>query len=206
MAKVEVEHIGSIDKKQFVELIKYFQKEGKFLGEKKRFSMIYNSSNKSVREVKDDLVDIKVRVTNGQAEFTFKYGKWSGHHARKEYNFEFETEKFGDFIEFMKLIGYKKYVLMANTKYDYEYKGIVFSLVEVPNYCYYFEAELMVDQDNIERAHQKLDIETAKLGIQSLDQEKFYDLLDEMNNRPGFKVDTEKTQFEEIKKRFKDYF
>lgn len=206
MAKVEVEHIGSIDKNKFDELAKKFLKEGKFLGEKRRFSMICCASNKSVREVKDDPVDIKVRITNGQAEFTFKYGKWGGHHARKEYNFEFETEKFADFIEFLKLIGYKKYVLMANTKYDYEYRGIVFSLVDVPNYCYYFEAEILADEKDVEAAHKKMDKEISKLGIEALNQEKFYDLLDAMNNRPGYKIDIEKTPFEEIKERFKDYF
>lgn len=206
MAKIEVEHIGSIDKNKFVELTKKFRKEGKFLGEKRRFSMIYCASNNSIREAKDDLIDIKVRVTNGQAEFTFKYGKWSGHHARKEYNFEFETEKFGDFIEFLKLIGYKKYVLMANTKYDYKYKGITFSLVDVPNYCYYFEAEILVDEKDVEAAHKKMDKEISRLGIEALNQEKFYDLLDGMNNRPGHRVDIEKTSFKEIKQRFKDYF
>jgi len=206
MPRIEVEHIGSIDKNKFNELTKKFQKEGKFLGEKRRFSMIYSTSNKSVREVKDDLVDIRVRVTNGQAEFTFKYGKWSGHHARKEYNFEFETEKFGDFIEFLKLIGYKKYVLMANTKYDYEYGGIVFSLVDVPNYCYYFEAEILVNEKDVEAAHIKMDKEIAKLGIKALNQEKFYDLLDAMNSRPGHRVDIEKTSFDQIKKKFINYF
>ncbi len=206
MSKIEVEHRGLISSKEFEKLKSFFTKEGKFLGQKKRFSMILNTSHKTVREVKDDPVDLKIRVTNGQAEVAFKYGKWSGKDARKEFNFDFETEKFADFMEFLKLIGFSKFVLMANTKYDYLYRGVVFSLVEVPNWGHYFEAEILTDENNVVKADQIINSGLKKLGLKILDEEGFYDLLDGFNNREGYRVDLNKTPFSEIKDRFIEYF
>ncbi|MFA7243839.1 MAG: CYTH domain-containing protein [Patescibacteria group bacterium] len=205
MSQMEVEHRGLLTAEKFEHLNSFLSKEGTFLGKKKRFSMIKSASIKSIREVKDDPVDLKIRITNGQAELACKYGKWSGKDARKEYNFEFETKKFTDFIEFLKILGFTKYVLMANTKYDYEYRGVEFAVVEVPDWGHYFEAEILTDEENVADANKILDKEIDALGLKVLGEEEFYDLLDELNSRPGYRIDLEKDKLSDILEKFKEY-
>ena len=205
MAKVEVEHRGRLSQERFLELKEYFSKNAKFIGRKKRFSIIYVTSEDFVREVKDDPVDLKLRITNGKPEVALKYGKWSGKDARREFEFKIEKEQFIDFAEFLKILGYKKAVLMANTKYDYLYKGTTLSLVEVPDWGHYFEAEILVDENKIVSADQKVEKILSHLKLKVLNEEEFFELLDEFNNRPGYKVDLEKVKISELLKKYKDF-
>lgn len=206
MTKYEVEHRGLLTAEKYDELIRFFDKNAKNCGTKKRFSIIYSTSKKSVREIKDDPIDLKLRVTNGKSEIALKYGKWSGKDARREFGFEIDTDQYDDFIEFLKILGYHKAVLMDNIKHDYIYRGIEFSLVEVPHWGYYFEAEIMSNEKEIDKANKKLDSEIAALGLVVLGEQEFYDLLDEFNNRPGYRIDLKKVTPDELRIRFGKYF
>lgn len=206
MANIEVEHRGLLSAKKFNELKKFFNANGKFIGTKKRFSMINNTSDKTVREVKDDPIDLKLRITNKKPELAIKYGKWSGKDARKEFNFFLEEDKYDDMLEFLQIMGFNKFVIMVNTKYDYGYRGIEFSLVEVPEWGYYFEAEISTKQGMEKEAEKKIDREIAALGLKVLNEEEFYDLLDDLNNRDGFRIDLRKISFKNIQNKFSDYF
>lgn len=205
MAKIEVEHRGLLTKGKFNELKTFFEKEGKFLSEKKRFSIIYTSGNQ-VEDDKDILIDIKLRITNKKAELAIKHGKWSGKDARKEFNFFIDNEKFEDMIEFLKIISYHHVALMANTKLDYLFNDIEFSLVTVPEWGHYFEAEILTDEKSKDEANKKINKELNKLGLHVLDENGFYKLLNELNDRDGYRLDLDKVDFKEIKKRFSEYF
>lgn len=206
MAKVEVEHRGRLTTEKYNELLKFFEKNGRSSGIKKRFSIIYATSKKTVREDKDNPIDLKLRITNGQPEIALKYGKWSGNDARKEFGFHIDPDQYDDFLEFLNILGYNKAVIMANTKQDYIYHGVEFSLVEVPGWGHYFEAEILIDDDKIDDANKKIDAEIKLLGLKVLSEEDFYDLLDELNNRPGCRVDLDKKSIDKLKKKYKDYF
>ena len=206
MAKIEVEQRGLISRDRFFELKDFFTQNGSMIDTKKRFSMIVNNVATTVREAKDELIDIKLRITNKKPELAVKYGKWSGKDSRQEFNFFLEEDQFDDMLAFLKIIGYEKYVLMANTKYDYLYNDIEFSLVEVPNWGYYFEAEISTEPDNIDSAMKKIDKELNDLKLKTLNEEDFYDLLDELNGRDGYKIDLKKTSFSKLKEKFSDYF
>lgn len=206
MAKIEVEHRGLLTPNKYTELLSFFENNGKFIDVKKRFTLINNTSNESVREVKEELIDIKLRVTNKKPELAVKYGKWSGKDARREFNFFLEEDQYSEMLEFLKILGYKKFALMANTKHDYSYHGIDFSLVEVPEWGYYFEAEIVSDAQSAQEADKQLDAEIKSLGLSVLTDEEYYDLLDSLNNRPDYKVDFGKSELSEIKKRFSEYF
>lgn len=206
MSKIEVEHRGLLTLDKFKELKSFFEKNGKALEIKKRFTFVYNSSKSSVREVKEEVIDIKLRITNKKPELAVKYGKWSGKDARREFNFFLDEDQFPEMLEFLKILGYKKFVLMANTKYDYLYNGIEFSLVEVPEWGYYFEAEIVTDEESAAEADKLLDSEIKKFKLHVLDEEEYYDLLDELNNRDGFRIDLDKVDFPRIQQHFAEYF
>ncbi len=207
MTKIEVEHRGAMKEGKFHELKAFFDKEGEFLGINERFSVIYSQrKDDQIKEVFEDPKDLKVRITNGKGELVLKYGKWSGNDARKEFLFPIEKEKFDEMIEFLKILGFYHGVLQATKTYLYRYKEIDFSLVEVPGWGYYFEAEVVTVSSDIEKVNERITKECEDLGIEVLDHKGFCKLLESLNARPGHRFNFKKEEFSEIKKRFSEYF
>ncbi len=207
MTKVEVEHRGELSKDKFYKLKAFFDEEGDFLGSNERFSVIYSQQeDDESKEVYENPIDLKVRLTNKKGELVLKYGKWSGSDARKEFIFPIEKQKFEEMIEFLEILGHYHGVLQATTTHLYRYKEVEFSLVDVPNWGYYFEAEIVTESTKIEEANKKIEKECRELGIEVLDHQGFVKLLSSLNDRPGFRFNLKKEDFSEIKKRFKNYF
>ena len=207
MKQIEVEHRGIITEKKFNELKSFFHKNGKFLGEKERFSIIYfQSKSKNSEDRKDDLIDLKLRITDGKTELVMKYGKCSGSDSRKEFLFEIDSEKFDQMVEFLEILGFRHGVLQATTTHTFLYKQIEFALVTVPNWGYYFEAEIVTDKKSVKTADARIYKQCSDLGLKVPDEDAFWKLLDSLNSRDGFKFDLEHQDFSQIKKRFQDYF
>ncbi len=207
MTKVEVEHRGRLSKEKFHQLKTFFDKEADFLTLNERFSVIYSQQKDDKnKEVYEHLIDLKVRITNGQGELVLKYGKWSGNDARKEFLFPIEREKFEEMIEFLKILGHYHGVLQATKTHLYRYKKVEFSLVDVPDWGYYFEAEIVTSPEDIETANEKIRKECKELDLEVLDHEGFCKLLASLNNRPGHRFNFKEQDFKEIKNRFEKYF
>jgi len=207
--KIEVECRGSLAEEKFKKLNRFFRKNGKFLGKKERFSVIYfitENEVKKIKEMKDVTIDLKFRITNKKSELVLKYGKWGGGDTRKEFSFSIDSNKFDQMIEFLKILGFYHGVFNATKTYLYKYKDIEFALVEVPNCCYYFEAEMMVNKNNIEKANEKIRVECEKLNLKIFNDTALYKLLDKLNNRKGYRFNFKKQKFSILKKRFIDYF
>jgi len=207
MVKIEIEHRGKLTEKKLQELRSFFDEKGNFIEKKERFSIIY-SQNKE--EGSNDLchspIDLKLRITNKKPELVLKHGNWSGNDARKEFLFPVEPEKFEEMTEFLKILGHYHGVLQATVTYLYNYKGVDFSLVEVPGWGYYFEAEIITDEEEVDEANEKIKEVCDELSLKVLDHNGFCELLKSLNDRPGFRFNFEKENFFEIKKRFQSYF
>lgn len=207
MSKVEVEHRGRLTEKKFRKLKGFLKRKGKFIETKNRFSVIYSpSKGKESFKLNRSPVDLKVRITNKKAELVLKYGKWSGNDARKEFLFPIDSKKFGEMIEFLLILGFYYGVLQATKTHLYLYKGIEFALVKVPNWGYYFEAEIETKPDSVKKANKKITKECEKLGIGVLTDRDFCTLLESLNNRQGYRFNLKKQKFSGIKKRFSSYF
>lgn len=207
MAKVEVEHRGLLDKKEFEELKKFLRKNGKFIGVKNRFSVIYSpAKGKETFNLHKNHIDLKVRITNKKTELVLKYGKWSGNDARKEFLIPIDSEKFEEMTGLLFLLGFYCGVLQATKTHLFLYKGIEFSLVEVPNWGCYFEAEIATGSNGVKKANKKIAEECEKLNISVLNDKDFCKLLTDLNARPGYRFNFKKQHFSEIKKRFIRYF
>lgn len=206
MAKIEIEHRGLLTKKKFEELLDFFHKNGKFLGKKERFSIIYIQAKNSVAEDRDCEIDLKLRITNKLPELALKYGKWSGKDARKEFNLDIKKDQFWECVELLKILGYERCALMANTKNDFLYKNIEFSLVEVPDWGYYFEAEILADPKDITKYDKLIEKEVSALGLKVASEEEFVRLLDELNSRPGSRLEINDKTIKELRSKYADYF
>ena len=207
MKQYEVEHRGIITEKEYYKLKSFLEKNGKFLGEKDRFSVIYLQSRyKDAHKRKNELVDLKLRITNKTTELVMKHGRCSGNDTRKEFNFAIDSTKFDQMIEFLTILGFTRGVLNATNTLAFLYNEIEFALVKVPGWGYYFEAEMITDKKSIEKTNVKIDQQCKKLGLQVLNEIEFCQLLNSLNNRDGFRFNLKKQNFSQIKKRFIDYF
>lgn len=206
MAKVEVEHRGLLTEKKFNELNKFLKKNGKFLGEKDRFSVIYSPRGKETLRVVRSPIDLKLRITNKKTELVLKYGRWSGNDARKEFLFPIDSRKFEEMTEFLKILGYYYGVLQATKTYLYIYNGIEFAVVKVPNWGYYFEAEIVAGKNKVKNVNEKIALACRELNLDILNDKDFLKLLESLNERPGFRFNFKKGKFSDIKKKFSDYF
>ncbi len=206
MTKIEVEHRGIITKEKFDQLKDFFNREGEFLDKKERFSIIYSQGEDAEsNSLYHSVIDLKLRISNKEAELVLKHGEWSGNDARREFSFPVEKEKFEEMVEFLKILGHYHGVLQATTTYFFNYKEIDFSLVLVPDWGHYFEAEIVVD-DDVEEANRKIESVCRELDLNILDHEGFCDLLRSLNEREGFRFNFKKEDFSVIRKRFEKYF
>ncbi|MBL7156389.1 MAG: hypothetical protein ISS87_02240 [Candidatus Pacebacteria bacterium] len=207
MTKVEVEHRGYLAERKFNESNKFLKKNGKYLDKQDRFSVIYSPSRgKETFKLNRSPIDLKVRITNKKAELVLKYGRWSGNDARKEFLFPIDSKKFEEMIEFLLILDFYYGVLQATKTYLYLYKGIEFALVKVPGWGYYFEAEIVVNRNLIAKANKKIMLVCRKIGLKVLNDKDFCKLLEDLNNRPGYRFNFKKQKFSDIKKRFISYF
>lgn len=206
MAQIEVEHRGSLTEKQFKELNQFLKKNGKFIGKKDRFSVIYNPRGKERFDVVRSPIDLKVRITNKKSELVLKYGKWSGNDARKEFLFPIDSKKFEEMTEFLKVLGYYHGVLQATQTNLYRYKGTEIALVKTLGWGYYFEVEITTDSDSVKQSNDTVSEICKELGIKVLNDKDFLKLLESLNARPGFRFNFKKQKFSDIKERFIDYF
>lgn len=208
MAKIEVEHRGHLTQKQFRELSKFLKKNGKFLGEKDRFSVIYfaHGEKENFNLNQDNPIDLRVRITNKKTELVLKYGKWGGRDTRKEFIFSVGYEKFEELVEFLHILGFYYGGLQATNTRVYVYKNVEIALVKVPNWGYYFEAEIVTNPRLVKADDKKIISVCKELGLSVLNDEEFCKLCESLNNRPGFRFNFKKQKFSDIKKRFIDYF
>ena len=206
MTKVEVEHRGLLTGKKFKELNRTLKKNGKFLEEKDRFSVIYSSRGKETFKLGRSKIDLKLRITNKKTELVLKYGRWSGNDARKEFLFSIDSKKFEEAVEFLQILGYYYGVLQATKTYIYKYKGVELALVKVPGWGHYFEVEILTKTSLVKSADKKIMNVCDKFGLKVVNDNDFIKLCESFNERPGFRFNFKKEKFSDIKKRFIDYF
>lgn len=182
MANIEVELRGLLDKKQFRTLSKLFMEKGRFVSAKHRVFVSYPDpeTGSLVEECK---TDIRVRTTNGIPEISIKQGEWgSADESRREFSLVGKKGEFDKMVMMLAAMGHKKGVMAERKGAIYVYKGIEFSLVEVPGHSYYFEAEVMVkDKAAQQAATGKINKVCAELGLKTLSQQDFFAYINRLN-------------------------
>ncbi len=204
---IEVEYRGVLPKEKFDKLRAFLNKEGEFIKEKDRFSIIYFPRGKERLKVSKSPLDLRVRITNKKAEIVMKYGKSSGADARKEFSFPIASEQFEEALEFLFIMGFYYGVLQATKTYVYTYQGIEFAVVYAPLFKqYYFEAEILADEGSVENANQKIMSVVKNLDLDVLSEKDFYNWLDELSSNPELRFNFKKESFADMRKKFADYF
>ncbi len=181
---IEVELRGPLDEMSHEKLLKYLEINGKLVDKQSRFLVDYSTFLEGIGERKSD---IRVRVTNGQAELIVKKGKFGGH-SREEASVFVKGNDLKRALFFMFLLGYKKGVAADRGIVRYEIDGIEIAIQDVricgkPGKIHsrFFEAEIMADSDSENEAKKKIKEFLSGRGLKIFEENDWYDYVKTLN-------------------------
>ena len=207
MAKKEIEFRGPLTKIEFNTLRSVLKNNAEFLSKNNRLSLIYfrDIIPEHSDDLKDEKVDLRLRITNGKSELVMKYGFWSGNDKRKEYSFDIEN--FFDCAELLKHLGWSVCVSYATKSEKYIYKDIEFKVEKIVGFGYVYEAEIVIEMDEEEdRVENKIKTVCNELGLREYAPGEFEKQCDEINNTDELQHDFNKEDVMLIKEQFSDFF
>lgn len=206
--QIEVEFIGAVSKNRFLELKEKFEKEGTFKKRKERISFMYfrDKIPKDLSEIKDEDTDLRLRITNKEPELIIKSGLFTGSHSRKEISINFPIEDMQKYVDFLSALNWNVGVIYAVETFVYEYKGIEFSLVDIEDYGYNFEAEILTNPKNEPKARKEIYTVLNEINLKPFDERELNNQCNDINNRRGLRFDFSKQNISELKKKFSKFF
>lgn len=199
---IEVEVRGLLSREAYQKVRGYFEKHAKFLEEKERMLIDYSTflPDEGLRDRKKD---IRVRVTNGIPEIVVKLGSWGGSESRKELSFKGCEGEFETLVEIFGQLGFQKGIFAVRKTLAYEYKGVEFALVEVPNHSYYFEAEKMAHGDaDFKNVEGEIRGVCREIGLEVIDKEGFFEYIEKLNKEANEVFDFNENKQNFFKNRF----
>lgn len=189
---IEVEIRGPITNSKYEDIKNFFDKNATFKAKKERRLIDYTES------VEKRTKDIRIRETNGIPEIVIKLGEWGGSESREEILVETKAGTFLNLIKVFGELGYKKGILCIRNSVVYDYKGIEFALVEVPNHSYYFEAEILTTTDDAESAEVLIREVCEELNLIPFSKEEFFDYVNRLNREANTLFDYESFKEEDF--------
>lgn len=199
----EVELRGPITKQRIAALTRLFKKEGKFKSRKDRILIHYFEDHGDQKALQNLTKDFRVRTTNGVPELILKLGAWGGSEQRQELCVTLHEGQFDTLVSILGHMGFDKGIFADRHGVIYEYKGVEFSLVEVPNHSYYFEAEKMISKKSAVASAKSEILEVcAELGLTIFSDKEFHAYIALMNRETNPKFDFKKYKFGYFKKKF----
>jgi predicted adenylyl cyclase CyaB len=177
----EVEVRGLLNPEQEIQLRTLLNNEGKFIEKKERVLIDYSLFLPD-GGIRNRTKDIRIRTTNGRPEIITKIGAWGDNEMRREISIPTGPGTFDSLVEVFGLIGLTRGALCIRNSEVYEYMGVEFSIVEVPNHSKYFEAEkLVAPGGSAEVAHTEIKDLCVSLNLEPFDKEGFMRYLEILN-------------------------
>ncbi len=184
---IEVELRGLLDRNECDKLTSFLEDNGKKIGESLRLLIDYTPFKE------DKNLDVRLRITGEDAEIMIKKGKYLSS-ARKEISLKIGKRDIPNAIEALGALGYTKGIVAIRKIYKYIYGEIEFAVSDIakvnddlstiPSQAFFFEAEMMTDEEEVGNAKKEISNLLNKLGLSQIDEEKFRDyVLNEVNKR-----------------------
>jgi predicted adenylyl cyclase CyaB len=200
---LEIELRGPISKEKIRELTILFKKKGKFKSRKDRILIHFFEDHGDEAALRNLTKDFRIRTTNGRPELILKLGAWGGREQRQELCVTLHNGQFDTLVTILGHMGFDKGIFAERRGSIYTYKGIEFSLVEVPGHSYYFEAEKMVSKKSeVAKAHQDILAVCAELGLTVFDDTSFHEYIALLNRESNPVYDFKKYKFGYFKKKY----
>jgi len=178
---IEVELRGPLSKDEFVKLNEFLKMRGSFKLNKERILIDYSTFIPS-QGLEGRTKDIRLRVTNKIPEIIVKIGKMGGTESRKEISILVKHGDFDKLVQVFAAIGLTKGMLCVRRSRVYMYKNVEFSLIEVPNHSFYFEAEKLVSSiKSRERVQKDIKKVCKRLGLKLFNDKTFFLYIKKLN-------------------------
>ena len=172
---IEVEIRGPLTRNEFETLNVFLSKNAVFKKRKERVLIDYSLG------MEDRTKDIRIRETNGIPEIIIKLGSWGNSESREEISLSTEKNKFDTLVKIFGELGFTNGVLCVRNSLVYDFKGIEFALVEIPNHSYHFEAEIIAEPENASDAHTKIKKVCEELDLKLFSREEFFTYVKILN-------------------------
>lgn len=199
---IEVEVRGPLNKKQYNNLVEFFSKKTKLKTTKNRVFIDYSTLIEG-QGLKNRNKDIRLRVTNGIPEIIIKIGEWGENESRREISIKTLKGSFDDLVEAFGILGFKKGVLCVRNSKVYDYKGVEFALVEVPNHSFYYEAEKMIwTNGDKKQAIKEISNVCRELKLDIFNKEDFFKYVNCLNKEANEIFDSSSFKKNYFKNRF----
>jgi predicted adenylyl cyclase CyaB len=192
MKKIEVEVRGLLTKEKYDLINSFLQENGQFVVKNDRFMVIFSDMT-VLNSGTDKADDIRIRITNGCPEIIIKKGKWGATEAREEISVKVQKGEFVNLVKTMAALGYKNGMLAERKSIIYKYRDVEFSLVEVPGHSWYFEGEIMVENEELlEESKKKIMNVCNSLDLEIFSDDDFYDYVDRLDKEANTNYDFER--------------
>lgn len=183
MSQFEIELRGLLTLSQRKKLENFLIKNGKIIKKYERTQWCFRASHK-------DKIDLRIKTTNGESEFSLKVGSLEKTN-RQEISIPIAKNKIKQSFEFLKYLGYRKGIIAVRKAKIYKYKGVEWAIVEVPGHSYYFEAEKLVKKKSDGKfAEMEINKVACEMGLKILSAKELLEyikILDTEANK-SFKI------------------
>lgn len=136
--------------------------------------------NFTTPEMRAKKVDVRARVTNGNPEIVVKYGEW-GSGKRVETNVRCERGQFTSLVKAMVAMGLSEGVGCHRVIDRYRDDKLEVSIIEVPGYKTFYEAELQVPVEAADAAMSELQQWATKNGFQVFDKKEYLSFIEDLD-------------------------
>jgi hypothetical protein len=188
---IELELRAEISGDKFEELLAILRKQAKLVSHTKRLSVMHFG------KIGDYDFDIRVRITNGEAEVVIKRG---GFHSdnRVEISQPINKDQFMGMVHMLSLFNFTTKVAERET-YNFDLGDeIIYSLVKAGN-IFYVEIEKISSKDSIEENRKKLLSIINKQQLKLINTEKsFSKLCDRLSKYCDWSFDNSEDHFKKL--------
>jgi len=192
LKNIELELRGEVLKKNFDAIFNKLQKRGKFISETNRLSVMFFSGSKN------NCLDIRVRITNGESEVVIKKGDLHSYN-RTEFS---QKISIGQFIKTIKILSQLEFNSKVGERKTFNFKfqkNIIISLIKAGDLSY-LEIEKMTNKLNQERDKKQLNNLANTLGIKIIkNKEKFNNFCKKLNDSVDWKFNGTEKEYKKLK-------
>lgn len=161
MKNIECEIRSFITKKQYLNLIKKFKKEAKFLGEDEQITYYFDSKQ-----------DLRIQKNSKFSKIWLKSGKIHDEN-REELEVRADKKEFEKMEQIFSAIGYKIEIKWFRKRASFKWKGIDVAIDFTKGYGYIIELEKMTTEKEKEKTLAYLKKQLSGLRINLTPKEEF---------------------------------
>lgn len=182
----EVELRGSLNKQEYSNLKHFLQENGNFVSHLKRFLIRFSTKGEDIPSF-DESLDVRLRVTNGKLEIITKQGDFAAQY-REESSIFLQAGQFEEALKCLSLLGYKKGIGAYRIIERYMYRDVEFSLVTVPGYAYFYEAEKLVE-NNPDKSAETIKALLKTMELKVFEENEFKSFIEDLDHNANILFD-----------------